>query len=207
MRTVQVWDPAVRLFHWLLVIGVLSQLATAEDFNTIHVRVGYGIVALIAFRIAWGIIGPQRARFRDFVYPPAEIIAYLKGLRHGQAKRYLGHNPAGGAMVCALLLVLSVTTLTGLFTHRETEQRQQTPTVASGHRGAPAGADIDGDHLGHRSHDHSGTGASFWKEIHEAAVSVLLFLAGIHLCGVIASSYVHHENLIRAMITGVKRIE
>jgi cytochrome b len=99
MKTVKVWDLFVRFFHWALVAAVVSQLATAEDFKNIHANVGYIIVVLLIFRIIWGFVGSRHARFKDFIYPPADIIAYLKGLAGGRPKHYIGHNPAGGAMV------------------------------------------------------------------------------------------------------------
>jgi cytochrome b len=116
MQRVKVWDLFVRMFHWSLVAGVITQLATAEDLKGVHATVGYIIAVLLISRIVWGFVGSTHARFSDFIYPPADILAYLKGLITGRPKHYVGHNPAGGAMVCALLLILSLTALAGLKT-------------------------------------------------------------------------------------------
>ena len=116
MKTVKVWDIFVRTFHWLLVLSVITQLVTAEPAQFIHVPVGYFIVILLILRIIWGFIGSKHARFSDFIYPPRDIFAYLKGLLTKQPKNFLGHNPAGGAMVMALLLCLCLTVFAGLKT-------------------------------------------------------------------------------------------
>jgi cytochrome b len=217
MKHVKVWDLFVRLFHWSLVAGIITQLATAEDFKGVHATVGYIIVALLISRIVWGFVGSRHARFTDFIYPPADIFAYLKGLVRKRPGHYAGHNPAGGAMVCALLLVLSLTTLAGLKT---LGAEGKGPLAACPATVTPrAWADDDTDRAGYALHHdeednnaqvpYSRTGnkaqAHFWKEIHETLVGITLFLVGLHICGVAASSYVHRENLILAMITGNKK--
>jgi cytochrome b len=209
MKTVKVWDPFIRIFHWLLVAGVITQLATAEDYKRVHVAVGYCIAALLALRIIWGFVGSRHARFRDFIYPPADILAYLKGLIQRRPKHYVGHNPAGGAMVCALLLLMALTALAGIKTlgaHGKGPLALHPPEVT-----ARAWADVHQDHddddaEAPHSHGADNGRAHLWKEIHETLVGITLFLIGLHLCGVIASSYVHRENLIGAMITGYKKI-
>ena len=204
MKTIKVWDLFVRIFHWSLVSAVILQLITAENFNSLHVTTGYVIVVLLILRVIWGFLGSRHARFKDFIYPPADIFGYLKDLFRGRAKHYDGHNPAGGAMVCFLLLVLGMVTLTGLLTYGA-EGKGPLALKAPGLvkiASADDNKDDDKDH-----HDHEGAGAKdhFWKEIHESLVSVLIFLACLHIAGVLASSYVHKENLILAMITGYKK--
>ena len=219
MKTVKVWDPFVRLFHWSLVAGVISQLATAEDFKSLHANVGYIIVALLILRIIWGFVGTVHARFTDFVYPPADIFAYLKGLIQGRPRHYIGHNPAGGAMVCILLLFLALTTLAGMKTLGAEgkgplalrPQTGMTRAWADDHPHRNADNSSGHDELAENaedSHSHAGNKAQvhFWKETHETLVNITLFLIGLHFCGVIASSYVHRENLILAMITGKKKV-
>jgi cytochrome b len=215
MRTIKVWDLFVRIFHWSLVAAIIAQLLTAEDFTRLHAVVGYGIVALLTLRILWGFIGTRHARFTDFIYPPAAIFAYLKGLPRGASGRFIGHNPAGGVMVVALLTVLALTTGTGLLTYGA----QGRGPLASGALGLLTPARADGgqhqtgdqrendDPANRRDHAGSGAEAHFWKEIHETLVGLLLFLAALHVAGVVASSYAHKENLIWAMITGRKRSE
>lgn len=218
MKIAKVWDPFVRIFHWSLVAGVITQLTTADDFKGVHANVGYIVATLLIFRIIWGFVGSRHARFTDFIYPPADVFAYLKGLIRGRPKHYIGHNPAGGAMVCALLLLLVLTAFAGL----KTLGAEGKGPLAARPENAITRAWAD-DHLygdddaahhdqkrpnGHDQHSHTGNKAQahFWKEIHETLVGITLFLIGLHLCGVLASSYAHRENLILAMITGNKKL-
>ncbi|MFN3279567.1 MAG: cytochrome b/b6 domain-containing protein [Paracoccus hibiscisoli] len=107
------WDGFVRLFHWSLVAMIAGTWLTAEGPKVLHERLGYVIAILIAARLVWGLIGPRHARFADFVRGPRPVLAYLRDLRAGRERRYLGHNPAGGAMIVALLLAVTGTALTG----------------------------------------------------------------------------------------------
>jgi len=104
---VKVWDPVVRVFHWSLAAAVMLALISDED-RGLHEVVGYMALALILIRLIWGFIGPQPARFSSFVQSPSAILAYLRDVARFRARRYLGHNPAGGAMI--LLLMATVVT-------------------------------------------------------------------------------------------------
>lgn len=101
---VAVWDIFVRMFHWSLVVGFAIAWITADEWDNLHQWAGYAASALIAMRIVWGFVGSKHARFSDFVRSPAEVFSYLADILRGGERRYLGHNPAGGAMVVALLL-------------------------------------------------------------------------------------------------------
>jgi cytochrome b len=116
---ITVWDPLVRLFHWTLVIAFTLAYFTQEGpfedlldqmdetwLQGIHVWAGYTIAGLLLFRLFWGFVGPHHARFSDFVRGPREILRYVKDVLTLRAPRHLGHNPAGGAMIVALLLVV-----------------------------------------------------------------------------------------------------
>ena len=111
---VKVWDPAVRLFHWSLVALFLIAFLSGDESDGLHRLAGYGICGLLIFRVVWGFVGTRHARFSDFVYAPRKVKHYLTGLFRGKPARYLGHNPAGGAMILALLLSLSITCWTDL---------------------------------------------------------------------------------------------
>lgn len=113
-ETVKVWDPVVRILHWTLAVGVAAAWATAEEQARLHEAVGLGLLAAIALRSLWGLIGPRHARFGGFVPGPGGFVAYVGDLLSGRARRYLGHNPAGGAMIVALLAGLLVTIATGI---------------------------------------------------------------------------------------------
>ena len=205
MKTVKVWDLFVRIFHWSLVGAIIMQMITAENFKSLHVTIGYFIIVLIMLRIIWGFIGSKHARFKDFIYPPTDISGYLKGLLQGRAKHYTGHNPAGGAMVCLLLCILGMVTLAGLLTYGAEGKGPLALKSVSLVKAAYADDD-DYDKKDPQHHGSSGEKGHFWKEIHETLVGVLIFLACVHICGVIASSYVHRENLVLAMITGNKKV-
>ena len=111
---VRVWDPFVRFFHWALAGAVLIAFLTGDELEGLHVLAGYVVMGLIAARLVWGLIGPRHARWWDFVRGPSAIKVYLRDVLRGHPTRYLGHNPAGGAMAVALIAGLILTTLTGL---------------------------------------------------------------------------------------------
>jgi cytochrome b len=111
--TVKVWDPFVRVFHWTLLTLFVVAFVTGDESEGVHVAAGYGIAILLALRLVWGVIGPHNARFSSFVRSPREVLAYLRDVANLKARRYLGHNPAGGAMIVALLAELIGTVVTG----------------------------------------------------------------------------------------------
>src|SRR5437867_1487671 len=119
MRTVKVWDVAVRIFHWLLVLLIVASWATGQakgNWMTWHMYSGYAILTLILFRIAWGFVGSTHARFSSFIYGPSRVFDYVFGRRPRlKSATYLGHNALGGWMVLALLVCLLVQAGTGLF--------------------------------------------------------------------------------------------
>jgi cytochrome b len=212
-REVKVWDLLVRLGHWTLVIAFTIAWLTGEEESALHSWSGYVIAGVVALRVCWGLVGTRHARFSDFVRGPRAVIGYLRGLAAGTAPRYLGHNPAGGAMTVLLLLALAVTTVSGMMVYAiEENAGPLAGFVASTSASAPglalvpaAMADDDGDDHGRRGHDEEGE--ELWEEIHEVAANLCLALIILHILGVIASSLAHHENLPRAMVTGKKRAE
>lgn len=111
-ETVRVWDASVRLFHWTLVTSVVADLAF-EAGSGLHVAAGYVVLALLTFRMIWGLAGSRHARFSDFVHPPSAVAGYVTDLIAGRARRFLGHNPAGGAMIVVLLAVLAAAAISG----------------------------------------------------------------------------------------------
>ncbi|WP_417409999.1 cytochrome b/b6 domain-containing protein [Hoeflea sp.] len=111
--TVRVWDPLVRIFHWSLVGLFTFAFLTGDEWQTPHETAGYIIAGLIAFRVIWGFAGSRHARFMSFIYRPSTVAGFLGDTVRLKARRYLGHNPAGGLMVLALLLVIAVISLSG----------------------------------------------------------------------------------------------
>lgn len=182
---VKVWDGAVRLFHWALGAAVLAAFLTSEEdeWLPLHVRVGLVVLGLVVFRVGWGLWGGGHARFADFVRTPREVLAYLRDYVRGRPGRHLGHNPLGGAMVVAFLLVLLGLVATG--------------TVIA------LGPEWDGALAGvlTRRQVHG------IKELHEGLSGALLAMIGAHVAGILVSSVLERQNLVLAMITGFKRAD
>ncbi|WP_299861723.1 cytochrome b/b6 domain-containing protein [uncultured Hoeflea sp.] len=111
--TVRVWDPFIRLFHWSLVGLFAFAFLTGDALDRPHEIAGYAIAALIAMRVIWGLAGPRHARFSSFLHRPSTVAGFLRDTLRLKARRYLGHNPAGGLMVIALLIALVVISATG----------------------------------------------------------------------------------------------
>jgi len=101
--TVKVWDIVVRVFHWSLVAAFVVAWITADEWDRLHEWVGYAAAVLVFVRIVWGVVGSKHARFMNFVRSPSVVRDYLRDMLQGKERRYLGHNPAGGAMILALL--------------------------------------------------------------------------------------------------------
>jgi cytochrome b len=205
-KQVKVWDLFVRLFHWTLVAAVATALVTAEEIRWVHTRAGYLVFSLVVLRIFWGFAGTRHARFSDFVYPPAEAVSYLKGLVSGRPKHYVGHNPAGGWMVLILLIVLLGVTLTGMMTYGDKGfgpfgGLRLLSTARADEDRHESEAEEEHDRMRREGQTRE---ESPWQKVHETLVGILLFLIAVHVTGVIASSYVHRENLIKSMITGKK---
>ena len=104
----------MRVFHWSLATLFVVAYATGDEIENVHIAAGYTIAALLALRVVWGFVGPHHARFSNFVRSPREVLAYLRDVALLRAPRYLGHNPAGGAMIVALLTTLTATCVTGV---------------------------------------------------------------------------------------------
>jgi len=111
---IRVWDPFVRLFHWSLALSIATAWwLSTEEWRSAHEAAGYVACVLVAARIFWGFLGSRYARFTQFVRPPSTVVAYLAAITSGSEHRYLGHNPAGGAMILVLLAAIVATGTTG----------------------------------------------------------------------------------------------
>jgi cytochrome b len=110
---IRVWDPFVRAFHWALAASFAVAWLSSENWDRLHAGVGYAAGALVALRVVWGFVGPRYARFAQFVRSPNTVIAYLRALKDGSEPRYIGHNPAGGAMIVVLLVAMAATAVSG----------------------------------------------------------------------------------------------
>jgi cytochrome b len=173
------------------------------------------VLFLVLFRILYGFVGSKYARFSDFLFRLSQIADYLKGLLIGRPKHYIGHNPAGGFMIVVLLLSLLSLTLTGLKAYGIKGHGPLTKNEISFISKAFADSDDKDNHDEHDSRKrHSQKNHrteknekdEFWEEVHEAIAYFTLFVVSIHIMGVLVSSLVHRENLIKAMITGRKQL-
>ncbi len=182
-NTIKVWDPLIRFFHWSLVFFFFLAYITEDDWMTVHSYAGYSIAFLIIFRLVWGFIGTRHARFSDFVCSRQVVMSYLKQLPRGKAKRYIGHNPAGAAMIVVLLFGVAMTVFSGMSLY-----------ATEGH--GPLAATF-----------FSSWSEDLLEEIHEFFADFTLLLVITHVGGVLLSSLLHRENLVRAMISGRKREE
>ncbi|MFA6114027.1 MAG: cytochrome b/b6 domain-containing protein [Sphingomonas sp.] len=110
---VRVWDPLVRLFHWAVAAGVIANLTFLRHEEKPHIYVGYAVVAALLARLAWGFLARGHARFASFVPGRRGLIAYFRAMRARREPRYVGHNPAGAAMIVLLMALLAIIGATG----------------------------------------------------------------------------------------------
>jgi len=186
LMRVQVWDVPVRLFHWLLVLLFGVSWYTGKnggiDEMTWHMWSGYALLALLAFRVLWGLVGSTSARFSQFIYGPRAATAYVAALTQRKPSNYLGHTPLGGWMVVAMLLALLVQVGTGLFANDDIF--------------------VEGPLFAWVS-----KATSDWlTTVHKWNFELLLVLAGVHLAAVLYYALALRENIVTPMFTGRKRL-
>lgn len=198
--TMRVWDPLIRIGHWVLVAGFATAHLTEGEAAWLHTYAGYAVAGTVALRIIWGFIGPRRARFSDFVTGPGRVIRYLRDLVLGRAKRHVGHSPAGGAMTVTLLFALTLTALSGMATLALEEGEGPLAGIVTA-QALPGWAIEEA----HGEYGEEG-GSEALEDIHELAANATLLLILLHVAGVAFASRAHGENLVRAMITGRKRV-
>ena len=185
-RWVKVWDLPTRLFHWILVllvaVGVFTGFVTPEWWMVVHVWTGYGLVALMLFRLVWGIFGSEYSRDVSFIYPPRDTFEHLRGLLLLRPPHYVGHTPDGALMVFALTGVLIALVATGLL-------------VLGGEEKQGPLAPVIGYSVGFAA-----------KQVHLWLVVLLLAMVTCHIVGVVTKSLLTHDNLVRSIITGWKEL-
>ena len=182
-NAVKVWDSFVRIFHWGLVSCFIVAYVTEDDFLSIHSLAGYILLGLLSLRLVWGFIGTHYARFSEFTYSLSSIRTFLTDTLYLRAKRYIGHNPAGGAMIFLLIASLLLTSFTGLAIY-----------AAAEHAGPMVSMFTNSSEFTREA----------LEETHEFFANFTLLLVLIHITGVILESFIHRENLAKAMVTGYK---
>ena len=184
--TTSVWDLPVRIFHWALVLLVISQVVTATiggNAMEFHALGGYAILTLVLFRILWGFAGGTHARFRDFVRGPAAVARYTHKLIKGTEPIHRGHNPLGGWSVVLMLVSLLVQATTGLFANDDVMMEGPLKKLVSG------------------------DASKLFTAIHDTNAAILLTLIVVHILAVLFYLLRRNQNLIAPMITGRKAIE
>ena len=179
-RKVLVWDLPTRLFHWVLVLGVAALWWTGEKgpIET-HALIGYGVLALLIFRILWGLVGSETARFASFLRGPAAGMEHVRHLlARGPLPHPAGHNPIGGWSVALLLLVLLIVSVTGLFLYDDEIFW------------APLNAFV------------SEETENFLGWLHHAAFDALLILVALHVLAIFFYWAVKRSNLVGPMLNG-----
>lgn len=178
---VKIWDLPTRLFHWVLVAGIVFMWFSAEISDSLmdrHAQVGEFLLALILFRIIWGLAGSESARFGMFLTSPSGTIRYAKTLFSRKPSWHAGHNPLGGWMVVALLLAVLVQGLTGLFATDDIMTEGPLSKLVS-----------------------SDT-ADWLTGIHHSSFDVLLALIVLHVAAILYYRIFKRTNLISAMVKG-----
>lgn len=181
-KIIRIWDLPIRLFHWLLVICIISSFITVKIGSNAmewHARVGYCVLTLIIFRICWGFIGSHHARFIHFVPGPKGLLNYLLG----KAKAGLGHNPLGALSVLGLLFSVGLQAVTGLFANDDIAFE------------GPFAKYISSETV------------ELLTSIHRQNEKILIALIVIHLCAIFYYQKFKGENLIKPMLLGDKEID
>ena len=180
----RVWDVPTRLFHWLLVVLLPADYVAAEaGWMHLHLQLGYALLALFLFRVVWGFIGSDTARFSRFLVNPLSALRYMARFGGREPDTQVGHNPAGGWMVLILLLFLGIQIGSGL----------------SANDGLGA---VEGPLAGYLS----GHASDVLTAIHGYMVYVIIAAVGLHVVAIGAYAVVKGQDLIRPMITGKKRL-
>jgi cytochrome b len=194
----------VRSGHWALVaafaVAFFSPEEEAGGPGAWHVWSGYVVGGIVLLRVLWGFVGPRHARFSEFVCKSLKALVYLRDLLLSRARRYVGHSPAGGAMVIALLVCLAATVATGVIAYGE---QGKGPLAAA----LVTDVNANGTEARHRARPEKGgeRTESVIGEWHELLADITMALVVVHILGVALASFVHQENLVLAMISGRKR--
>lgn len=178
-----IWDLPVRLFHWLLVILIGFMWVSAEKgWMELHMLGGYAVLTLVLFRIIWGFVGSDTARFAFFLKSPLAALRHLSHITRREPDTEIGHNAAGGWMVVGMLLLLLVQVATGLCSSDE--------GVVEG----PLVARI-------------GQSTSDWlTRYHHLGWKAIQIVVVLHVLAIVAYAVLKRHNLVRPMITGKKRM-
>ena len=193
------WDPVVRITHWAIAAAILANYFLLKPGGALHIWIGWAVLAVLVLRLVWGVFGPKEARFSAFPPDPRATMSHLADLLRGQPKEHPSHNPAGAMMVYALWACLLAVTVSGLVM----TGGRSPATIAEEKAAVAAGdwsvlvRDTDGTH-----NEGDDTVGEVFKEVHDVAANLIVFLALIHVAGVAVESRALKRNLVRPMIRG-----
>lgn len=201
VRSRRSWDPVVKIAHWSIVTAIIANALFTEEGSGAHIWVGYGLVAILALRLLWGMIGSPEARFSAFPPSPRRALAHLRDIRVRKKEVHRSHNPLGALMVYAIWSMVGVIIASGI-------AMAGPPSTAFLDRAALSG-DVSrqlvlerGDH----DHDDEPEGArgedSVWEEVHETAVNLLYVLIALHIAGVAFETRRSGREILLAMLPG-----
>lgn len=178
----RVWDLPTRISHWLIVVLFGFQWWSAEnDQLEWHILAGLGMLAVVIFRIYWGVVGSRPSRFTTFVRGPREVLRYAARLAERDTPHAPGHNPMGALSVVGLLSALLIQSGLGLFA-----------IDVEGLNSGPLGYLVSFDR---------GRIIAGW---HEVVFNLLMLLASLHLAAIAYYRFYRREDLVRPMVTGDK---
>jgi len=183
-QRLRVWDLPTRLFHWILTASLVGSVVSAKIGGAAmvwHFRLGYLVLALLAFRLAWGLVGGHWSRFHRFIYSPGTAWRYVRGQERPGEHLDVGHSPLGALSVFALLAILAVQVGTGLVADDEIANIGPLNRFVSGETAASATA---------------------WHK--EWGQWILLALVGLHVAAVVFYTAIRRKPLLAAMWHGDK---
>jgi cytochrome b len=185
-ESILIWDLPTRLFHWGLVLLVIVSYVSGKTGGTamrFHVWSGYLILFLLLFRLVWGFVGGRHARFVSFLRGPGAVWRYASTFLRRSGSPHVGHNPLGGWSVVAMLALLTVQAVSGLFADDFAATRGP---------------------LNHLVGEETG---GLFSLVHLLNQQLLLILIGVHLAAVLFHQLILRDNLIAPMFTGWKKIQ
>lgn len=173
------WDPIVRITHWSIALAVLANAIVTEEGSGPHIWVGYGLAAILALRLLWGLVGPAEARFSAFWPSPRKAIAHIREIREGKVTQHKSHNPLGALMVYAIWGCLLTIIATGIAMagpppwngEAEAAKHRTTAVTAQSY-------EVEAEEEGEEGEEGP------LGEIHETAANLLYLLILLHLAGV-----------------------
>ena len=182
-RAVKIWDVPIRVFHWSIVLLVAASWFTNQmNWMELHFLSGYTLLGMLVFRILWGFLGSETARFAHFLKSPAAALRHLNKAFVREPDHEVGHNAAGGWMVLGLLMLLLTQVATGLGANDD--------VMVEGPLSKYVGKEMS-DRLG---------------AIHSINFNLIALAVLAHVCAVLAYWLFKRQNLVRPMITGVKHL-